>query len=30
VEVAAVVVAKDLGIDVSPFLEPVKKEIMGR
>lgn len=30
VEVAAVVVASDLGIDVSPFLEPVKKEILGR
>jgi hypothetical protein len=30
VEVAAVVVAKDLGIDVAPFLEPVKKEILGR
>jgi hypothetical protein len=30
VEVAAVLVAKDLGIDVTPFMEPVKKEIMGR
>ena len=30
VEVAAVVVAKDLGIDVSAYLEPVKKEILGR
>lgn len=30
VEVAAVLVAKDLGIDVDPYLEPVKKEILGR
>jgi hypothetical protein len=30
VEVAAVVVAKELGIDVSAYLEPVKKEILGR
>jgi len=30
VEVAAVVVAKDLGIDVTPYLGPVKKEILGR
>ncbi|MBI0582674.1 MAG: DUF2240 family protein [Methanomassiliicoccus sp.] len=30
VEVAAVVVAKDLGADVGPFLEPVRKEILAR
>jgi hypothetical protein len=30
VEVAALLVAKDLGADVGPFLEPVKKEILAR
>jgi hypothetical protein len=30
VEVAAVLVAKDMGIDVTPFIEPVKKEILSR
>lgn len=30
VEVAAVLVARDLGADVSPFLEPVRKEILAR
>jgi hypothetical protein len=30
VEVAAVLVARDLGIDVTPYLEPVKKEILAR
>lgn len=30
VEVAAVVVAKDLGLDVTAYIEPVKKEIIGR
>lgn len=30
VEVAAVLVARDLGIDVTSYLEPVKKEILGR
>jgi hypothetical protein len=30
VEVAAVLVAKDLGADVSPFLEPVREEILSR
>ncbi len=30
VEVAAVLVARDLGIDVAAYLEPVKKEILSR
>lgn len=30
VEVAAVLVAKDLGVDVAPYLEQVKKEILSR
>lgn len=30
VEVAAVLVARDLGIDVTSYLEPVKKEILSR
>ncbi len=30
VEVAAVLVAQDLGLDVTTYLEPVKKEILGR
>ncbi len=30
VEVAAVLVARDLGADVGPFLEPVRKEILAR
>jgi hypothetical protein len=30
VEVAAVVVAKELGLDIAPFIEPVKKEILSR
>jgi hypothetical protein len=30
VEVAAVLVAQDLGADVTPFLEPVRKEILAR
>ncbi len=30
VEVAAVLVARDLGADVDPFLEPVRKEILAR
>jgi len=30
VEVAAVLVARDLGADVTPFLEPVRKEVLAR
>jgi hypothetical protein len=30
VEVAALLVAKDLGADISSFLEPVRKEILTR
>jgi hypothetical protein len=30
VEVAAVLVAQDIGADVTPFLEPVRKEILAR